>query len=292
MTAGRYVPFLGAGSSQCDAIPSGEKLAQVLASKANLDQGIGRPHTCTCRCCCNHCSVPLDAAASYLAATVNRETLERTIRNEFSDTEPLPIHKYLADLDCPLMIITTNYDRLLESAFLTRKERGLKSRPFDVLSLKPDQRQNARELVLVQYNKNGKGSLTRELDADLLAGRIDPENRTLIYKMHGTLRGVARLPDHFLITEEDYENALLDIDRFLPPAILAHLDGRQLLFLGYGLRDWNVRAILRRLIGFVGPCSKAVVFEPTELVRRLWGTRRLEIIDMRIDDFVEELKRG
>lgn len=289
LKAGNYVPFLGAGSSRCENIPSGQELSEHIMGKACLCAEDIRPSECTCKstCNCNHTAVSLESAASYLEATRSREDLETAIREKFKESEPLGIHNYLAGIDCALLIITTNYDRLLERAFLDRT----KKKAFDVLSLRPREGHSGRELVLVRYDESGNRDTRDGIDPEMLAKYVDLEKRTLIYKIHGTL-GIPGVRDHFLITEADYENAILDIDRFLPPAIVEHLDGRLFLFLGYGLRDWNVRAIFRRLTRFTrfaASPGKVVVSGPTKIDEVLWKERNLTAIDMRIDDFVNRL---
>ena len=77
----------------------------------------------------------------------------------------------------------------------------------------------------------------------------------------------------------------------LPRTLMAQLMSRHFLFLGYSLRDWNLRAILhwiwtnqrRRYY------SWAVQLRPDELDIAFWEDRDVEIFDVSIDEYVCEL---
>ena len=233
---------------------------------------------------------PLDAVASYYCSQSHqdRQDIDTELESRFSGGEPLKIHRFLAGIESLPLIITTNYDRLIELAFAERHK------PVNVLTLVPREVRYQRELVLLQFGANG--SLVdheQDVDPDQLARKIDLGGRTLIYKIHGSVMPTndGSLRSRFLITQEDYERALLDLDRFLPPAILEHLDGRKLLFLGYGLRDWNVRALLRRLLRFVSRPSVAVDRCPTKLDREVWK-ERLTFLPMDIETFIRALENA
>lgn len=288
LASGDYVPFLGAGSSSPSS-PSADALATHLANAAQLSLADTRPPGCSCQCNCGHSRFSLDSAASYYEMVSRTRAsldsaLDSCFQNHARDAQPLKVHRYLADLPAPRLIISTNYDLLIEEA--------LRGKAFDVLVLRPNDYRRA-EFVLLKYSESGEAKYLHDIDPDDLARDIDLEQRTLVYKIHGSI--MAHKEGHrsgFLVTEEDYERALLDIDRFLPPAIIEHLDSRKLLFLGYSLKDWNVRALMRRLLGFVLPNSKAIMREPTSLESRLWLARNLEIVDMPLDEFVGGLSQA
>src|SRR4029079_14081510 len=94
--------------------------------------------------------------------------------------------------------------------------------------------------------------------------------------------------DNFVITEEDYVDFLSRMASTSPPlpAILSeHLAARNFLFLGYGLRDWNLRVVLNnmsRLFKAGGRTPKpswAIQRAPSEVERRLWDKRNVNIFD-------------
>ncbi len=69
------------------------------------------------------------------------------------------------------------------------------------------------------------------------------------------------------------------------------------MFLGYGLYDWNLRVVLNRIekdlrpagIGAKGIKSWAIQYKPKPLERRFWQERGVEVYDMTIEEFVQEL---
>ena len=82
---------------------------------------------------------------------------------------------------------------------------------------------------------------------------VSPKNRTVIVKIHGAIDRLDNGEDSFVITEDDYIDFLTtgtEITDLLPTEVAARLNGKtHFLFLGYGLRDWNLRVILRRIWG-------------------------------------------
>jgi hypothetical protein len=125
--------------------------------------------------------------------------------------------------------------------------------------------------------------------------------RTVILKIHGTVDRAAdraNLPpeliaDSFVITEDDYINYLshTDISRLVPVQLKSKLTNSGFLFLGYGLRDWNLRVIMHRLWGEqgYGYASWAIQKHAEDLDVELWSKRNVRIIEMRLEDYVAEL---
>ena len=66
--------------------------------------------------------------------------------------------------------------------------------------------------------------------------------------MHGNFDRADKTYDWFLITEEHYVDFLGRPETVQVPQMLATLmKKKNFLFLGYGLKDWNVRVMLRKL---------------------------------------------
>jgi hypothetical protein len=78
--------------------------------------------------------------------------------------------------------------------------------------------------------------------------------------------------------------------RVIPPDILNHFRDRHFLFLGYGLRDWNLRVLLNNLRQDLNK-SWAIDLYPSELETRLWRSRSVNIFQLSIDDFVANLRK-
>jgi hypothetical protein len=141
------------------------------------------------------------------------------------------------------MILTTNYDTALERAFEALCE------PFDLLVYVPE---------LAHYVLFPWGDAAADAVADPI---VDPQgaslsirddlrlDRTLIIKLHGGLAahgGELEWSNGYVVTEDDYiDYPPGDVPRRVEDKLRRH----RCLFLGYRLRDWNARVLLRRIWG-------------------------------------------
>ena len=115
----------------------------------------------------------------------------------------------------------------------------------------------------------------------------------MILKLHGAVDRVNAEHDSYVITEDHYIDYLTrtELSGLLPVTLAAKLRRSHFLFLGYGLRDWNLRVILHRIWGEqrLRYRSWAVQREPEEIDRRFWEARDVDIFDVRLEDYVEAL---
>lgn len=301
---GKVIPFLGAGASLSHRppeikewnektaafLPSGSELSLHLAHKASFpsfdpnDRG------------------DLAKVSSYYAeAVANRIDLISAVHKLFDrDYQFGAIHRLLADIDVPLLIITTNYDDLIERAF---KEKG---KPYHLVTY-PTERKEYLGSAL--WWKPGAPDPEPYVPSTLPLTLTDT---TIIYKMHGTVDRAAKKWDGLVITEEDYIDFLARMSRDtpIPARFMLEFRKRRFLFLGYGLRDWNLRVMLRNMkttlaktAGVVGVGSAAeetlpaqdlsswaIQRNPSELEQELWRARKVRIYDMDIETFVQKLR--
>ncbi len=299
LNRGQVVPFLGAGANfgtrPAEAtwkegmpfLPSGAELTQHLALHSNY------PSTS------QHDLTDLAKVASYYVETIARSRLRETLRGIFDhDFEPTSIHEYLAGVDAPLLIITTNYDDLLERAF------SQAGRPYDLV-LHPVDRKDLAASVLWWPHQAEQPTPVKPNQLF-----IDLDKTTVIYKLHGTVDRVLGTWDNFVITEEDYVEFLWRMtarNGGVPSLFLDHARTRHFLFLGYSLKDWNFRLLLRYLHGLLPPSRRrratsndeseqqmrswAIQFQPHELERALWNARGVKIFSVDLNKFVDELRR-
>jgi hypothetical protein len=63
------------------------------------------------------------------------------------------------------------------------------------------------------------------------------------------------------------------------------------LFLGYSLRDWNLRVFLNRIWGEqrLKYNSWAIQLKPNEIDQRFWQKRNVEILSLCLEDYIAEL---
>jgi hypothetical protein len=146
------------------------------------------------------------------------------------------------------------------------------------------------KLLWLEY---GSGELRKESPNKL---DIDLSKRTVIYKMHGAVDRGDMSRDQYVITEDDYIDFLARMTKNKAvPAIFAEpFQTRHFLFLGYGLRDWNLRVVLNRIEKDLqrqkGIKSWAIQHKPSPLEQRFWQERGVEVYDQLLDKFVEEIK--
>src|SRR5436309_2102194 len=116
---GQVVPLLGAGASagsrpigaawdakEAKFLPRGSELATFLARQSSF------PSTD------EHDLGDLPKVASYFVDASSRKNLREYLSDIFNrNFEVCEIHRFLAELSIPLLIVTTNYDDLIERAF-------------------------------------------------------------------------------------------------------------------------------------------------------------------------------
>jgi SIR2-like domain len=277
LRSGTVIPFLGAGASlgcrlagtaadDPTTLPTGWELSQRLAKKTSFPKG----------------SDPdLATVAQYFEVVSGRGDLHGALRDVFArDYEPGRLHRYLASIASPLLIVTTNYDDLIERAL---RDAG---KAFGLVIHTTDAAARERLLWWPDGAREPESVLAKKLYIDL-------ESTTVVYKMHGAVDRALGERDQYVVTEDDYVDFLSRLlKKKAVPAIFAEpFQKRRFLFLGYGLRDWNLRVVLNRVDrnvrGTRVPLSGATNAKPSALETRLWQSRGVEIYAMAIETFLD-----
>lgn len=205
-----------------------------------------------------------------------------------------PLHDFLAtlprklrdagDAHGHLLIITTNYDDVLERAFEAKGEK------CDVVWY-IGSGANAGNF----YHKphRGERSLILKENGDC----VSLDERTVILKVHGAVDRNDALEDSYVITEDHYIDnfGYMNFKERIPVKLKDKLldRGSQFLFLGYRLRDWSLRLIFRRIWEEQGPRSKSwaiIESEPDPLDEEFWNKRSVKILNVRLRDFVYRME--
>jgi hypothetical protein len=296
ISEGRVVPFLGAGANLCgrppevtwereqrEYLPSGGELAEHLAESHFYPADEARD---------------LARVSQYVDTVMGSGELYGDLRGLFNrDYPPTRLHEFLAALprllrekgyprtEDPLrrrfVIITTNYDDMLERAFNDEGE------PFHLVSYVAKGEQCGKFWHLSPAGEPHLIDMPNQYNG-LLA---DPA--TVILKIHGAVDRADDERDSFVITEDHYIDYLTrtDIASLIPVPLPAKLKKSHLLFLGYGLRDWNLRVILHRIWGgrVLSWKSWAVQLDPDSFDKEYWGNRHVEIVETCLKDYVAEL---
>lgn len=287
MLRGRVVPLLGAGVSNfgrahgvrwsphtADVLPDGHELALYLADAYHYDEADRGD---------------LVRVSQYVELKVGAGPLYELLHDVFDvDCSPSALHHLLAGI--PSMIrrstpdprypvfLTTNYDDLLERAFISAGEE------FELVTYLAESEQRGR------FSHQPWGTdrhtvihLPNEYDGFSL------DRRSVILKIHGSIDRADASRDSYVATENDSLEILgyTDISGFLPAPLAPALQRNHFLFLGYRLRDWTLRVILRRIWGREKPryASWSVQRHAAELDRLFWTDRGVRVVDRSLDEF-------
>jgi hypothetical protein len=255
-------------------LPDSSELAANLARQFGLDAG---PED------------DLAAIAQEVWVTSGKPDLYNTLRRLLArEVAPAAVHQVLARLPAELehlgrtprypLIVTTNYDNALERAF------GDANEPYDLAVYMASGPDRGR---FVHFPYDG------DPEAVTVANRyakfpIDDEGtltRTVIIKIHGGVDGVIgdyRWRENYVITEDQYIEYLSrsPIESVVPVQILDKLIGSHWLFLGYTMRDWNLRVFLNRIWRGepIDARSWAIEPAPDEFEREFWSQAGVELV--------------
>jgi hypothetical protein len=292
-SAGNLVVFLGSGanadeddepwSAASGRLPDDRELAKYLASHLGME------------------NTPLHLAevAQYAGALYGEMELFQLVTQALRvDSEPGPVHRYLAHLPSQLgrrcqMIVTPKYDAALERAFAEAGEE------FDVVVYMAPGTEQAGRFVHVPWE-----ALPRPIDkpneyVELPIIADDRSlRRTVIVRISGTVDDPsAGFPweDNYVITEDHYIDYLSGrpAEEIVPGQILAKLRRANYLFLGYTIADWRLRVFLQRV--WKGPKLGrakywAIEREPDVLERDLWQQAGVSLYQSRLTDYLSGLK--
>jgi hypothetical protein len=316
---GNLIPFLGAGANLCgrplntawqqgsEYLPSGGELAALLASGYGFPTREIKLHCPSChsevKVSCPKCQMEVRAldeaqdllrVAQYVANASGLGQLYEDLHQVFSaNCPPTALHRFLATLPAnlaskgharpELLIVTTNYDDLMERAF---QEAG---QPFDVVTYVAQGEHQGR---FVHWPSTGDPKLIEE--PNKYTG-LCLEERPVILKIHGAVSRLDRKNDSYVIREDDYIAYLArttDLANVLPSVLLGKLKESHLLFLGYSLSDWNLRVILYRIWSEQAFDYKswAIQVNPQSIDQQFWSKRNVEILDVHLEAYVAELQ--
>ncbi len=283
----QVVPFLGAGVNLCgrtpgqffvegEVLPSGHELASWLAREWRMAEG----------------NVGLAQVSQHAVVLVGNGPLYNKLHRVFDhDFEPTDVHRFLATLpafarqlgrpEFPLFI-TANYDDAFERAFADAGE------PLDVV-VYMEKGKHAGRFVHIDPS----GDYTPITRPNSYEFRLD--QRPCVIKIHGAIDRRKPEYDSFVITEDDYVEYVIkagfDLAKVFPVDLLSKARNSHFLYLGYSLRDWNLRVILNRIEAErTGTYeSWSVQLSATDLESRAWQRRGVEVILSDLQDYVRDL---
>jgi hypothetical protein len=237
---GRVIPFLGAGVSLSARPQDSKSMAEkkpFLPSNRDLKEVLAR-----------ECSFPasefeasdIAEVASFYVYRWSRQDLDVLLERTLGRTDftPSDTHRFVAETarSIPLVILTTNYDTLMEQAL---DEIGVH---YDTLAYVPTK---LGEFSFIPYGNSEHQlmSAKRPIPYDRKKGK------TLLFRMHGPSMTNGRRTGSYVLTEEDQIEWLLRMGSGsgFPDYVGFELVENHLLSLGHSARDWSQRALHRNL---------------------------------------------
>ena len=263
-------------------LPSGTDLSRSLASEVEFPAREDWEKNDLAKVC------------SYYVLRGGRKSLRKRLRQMLNGSyQPGPLHHFLAAIPSPQVIVVTNYDTLVEQAFIAA------GKPYDLVVYPADRKDIANSILWWPPGALEPTPVKpNELDIDLARS-------TVIYKMHGTVSPASDKWDNFVITEEDYVEFLsrMTTNAAIPSLFYPYFRERSFLFLGYSLRDWNLRVVLNSLSRHFYSRSNenseddevlpswSVQLAPSELERQLWSKKNVTIFDLKLDEFTQRMRQ-
>jgi hypothetical protein len=293
---GAMVPFLGAGANLADRgeepwelgspfLPSGAELAEHLVERGRYPLPDDRD---------------LLRVSQYVDADRGELKLYGYLREVFEpEYRPTSLHRVLArvarhlhESRLPeLVLATTNYDDVIE--------RALADEGLDCDVVWYDARQNSAARGRFIHRAPGAEPI-RVTRPNKYAGLPVELERPAVLKLHGCIDRNDPTDDSYVITEDSYIDYLAagDIGALVPISLWQRMTTSSFLFLGYALRDWNLRVILNRIWGTqkLAVKSWAIQREPADpnqskIEQTLWETRdKVELVYCPLHEYARELE--
>jgi hypothetical protein len=235
---------------------------------------------------------------SWYAARHKQRRFQQRMHSIFSADYPTTgMHEFFARLPGKLaakgyhnrkqLIVTTNYDRVLERAFDDASE------PYDLLTYIAYSK-DGREVGKFRYIPHGGEPVVVDNPRSfLLPIREDGLERTIILKIHGAVD-----PDwhrsSFVVTEDDYIDYLARINTptyHIPKLLVEKMQDSSFLFLGYSLGDWNMRVLLNSIWSSqaFSDESWAVMKVTAPWDEEYWQKHNVKLMKMSLAEYVAAL---
>jgi hypothetical protein len=293
---GRCVPFLGAGvnvsANGYRGLPLGSEVARRLLGKlVNEDPpGMGElvkvepgPLLVNYGHLLHVGAQDLARVALHIQVKGGNPRLLELVTEILEDRmcEPSPLLSVLATLPVRL-IVTTNYDRLMEKALdiAGQSDPIVIVQPIDGFSRKQ------QEEWMKKLSEYGAAELRPRANGETV----------VLYKIHGSL-GAESVG--LVISEQDYIDFLTVVGkeskRGVPPLISAMVQDSSLLFLGYGLEDWDFRTIYRSVVETLPKRAQRMSFaiqkDPSPFWEEVWRSKMVKIYNVDLYEFADELSQ-
>lgn len=238
----------------------------------------------------------LQCLAQYIQLTYGiknvYERLYEVLRGRYS---PSRFYLFLANLpgkmkekQYPLpyqLIVTTNYDDMLERAFRAANQ------PFDLVFYVAEGEETRGRFKYKPFEEKAR-PIDKPNQLEVIGKAKDCP---VILKLYGVVDLIESQQCNFVITEDHHINYLAyrEIGQLLPKDILEILwESHNILFMGYNPSDPDLRVIINRIWGKRNVGQKSWMIHqsnPGELDKAFWNSRQVKLIDSRLEDYCTDL---
>lgn len=276
---GAVLPFIGAGASMSGRLQDSAGSQAFPLSNRELKEELGRA--------CEFPASEFEASdiaevASYFVQQAGRAMLDEFLEKRLGtmNAAPSSTHRFLAQAArlTPLLIVTTNYDALMEQALLEADQ------PFGVLAYVPG------DSAQVEYTPVGN---SQPQLVDPRQFPLETGIGTMVIRLHGPARdyGTKGGKRGYVLTEEDQIDWLLHWPKWLPPTLMSGVTTSSLLSLGHSARDWSQRALLRTLYSsrWERVRSWAVAMNPAPLSVMTWQRYGVDVYNIELNEWADRM---
>lgn len=210
---------------------------------------------------------------------VPRTRLPRKLKElvEPSDLVPIKLYQLLASIETPLLLISTQYDTLLERTFQQKQKK------FVVLSNDFKAPGRFRLQYSDNHNEPKKPCYLDEHDFSPLE-----DDYSIIFKILGSFGMNAFSQESFITAESDFFK--FTQDKLLPEYIALKLQEQTLCLLGHNPQTWEKRLVIREILETTRQ-PLAILHNISEFVRVYLEAQNIKHYQIGLNEFIENLHR-
>lgn len=236
---------------------------------------------------------------SWYGARFKPDELYKHLHDVFNAVDTTEVHRFFAELpenlkakgyrDRRQVIVTANYDRVLDHAFDDKRE------PYDLLTYVANSTDKT-EVGRFRYKPFGSQSeMVNDPSRFPLPITNGSLKHTIILKIQGGVDWTDWDKGSFAVTDEDYIDYLARLNTpayKIPAMLMEKMYDSSFLFLGFGVSEWNFRVVLRRFQSRKKFSHRSwAIMHPTERWdKAYWDEYGVKLLKVPLNDFIAILK--
>jgi hypothetical protein len=276
---GDMIPFLGHDALNLSGFPAptSKEITQQMAAEVNWFDFSGT----------------LPMISQYFQTVIEKsrgmivDKIKELAGKQIESCPLCPLYEVLADIEKPLLVISTSFHQQLEKVF---QEKGKK---FAVVShdFQAGPGDDPGKLVIKKYPDSlGKAP---DCDEDLSEFKPLENGYSLIYKICGCFGLLEKDQEDLLLLENDFFAFSRRLERLVPDYITGKFPRQGFLFLGYNLEEWQNRLIANAMLdkrAYSSESCSAVWEDPGPYDLAFWNSHHVNILNVDLKEFAFQLK--